>query len=115
MCFGKQIQSISVTLDFDDWMVGACCAALRREQEGGGFARDSGGEHKPWSRCCRPGPGIPEKEEKKPSFKKFLKKDLNKYPSVRNCFMEQFCSFSALLEYCSSIIVTVPSSGGAMK
>lgn len=29
--------------------------------------------------------------------------------------MEQFCSFSAFLKYCSSIIVTVSSSGGAMK
>lgn len=43
MCFGKQILNISVTLDFDDWMVGACFAALRREQEGGGFAREGGG------------------------------------------------------------------------
>lgn len=63
MCFGKQILHISVTLDFDDWMVGACFAALRREQEGGGFAREGGGEHKPWARCCRPGPGILETGE----------------------------------------------------
>lgn len=51
--------NISVTLDFDDWMVGACFAALRREQEGGGFAGEGGDGHKPWARCCRPGPGIP--------------------------------------------------------
>lgn len=63
MCFGKQILHISVTLDFDDWMVGACFAALRREQEGGGFAREDGGEHKPRARCCRPDPSILETGE----------------------------------------------------
>lgn len=68
MCFGKQILNISVTLDFDDWMVGACFAALRREQEGGGFARGSGGEQKPWAHCCRPGPGIPENGREETKF-----------------------------------------------
>lgn len=59
---------------------------------------------------------LQRQEEKKPSFKKlFKKKDLNEYPSVRNCFMEQFSSFSTFLKYCSSIIVTVSSSGGALK
>lgn len=41
----------------------SCFVALRREQEGGGFAREGGSEHKPWARCCRPGPGILETGE----------------------------------------------------
>lgn len=53
-----------------------------------------------------------EQEEKKTSFKKLFLKSLNNYSSVRNCFMEQFSSFAAFLKYCSSIIVTVSSSGG---
>lgn len=56
-----------------------------------------------------------KREEKKPSFKKKKKKkDLDKYSSVRHCCNEQFSS-SAFLKYCSRAIVTVCSSGHAMK
>lgn len=75
-----------------------------------------GSKHKPWAQCCRPGPGLPEMgEETQLSRKERKKKGFRKYSSVRNCFKEQFSSFSTFLKYCSSIIVTVCSSGRAMK
>lgn len=57
-----------------------------------------------------------QKWEKKPSLtEKKGEKGFRKYSSVRNCFKEQFSSFSTFHKYCSSIIVAVCSSGRAMK
>jgi len=42
MCFGKQILNISVILDCDDWLVGACFA---EEREGRRRVCWSGWEH----------------------------------------------------------------------